>query len=82
MTQPTSKQATSISFSSTELGLVFIVGDDSGKIHFITSRAKELGVSTYEYIFNPKLLEEVNQQYGCKITRSTFWIKYQEYLEA
>lgn len=55
---------------------------DSGKINFIITRAKELGISTYEYIFNPKLLEEVNQQYGCKITRSTFWIKYQEYLEA
>lgn len=54
---------------------------DSGKIHFIKTKAKELGVSTYDYIFNPKLLEEVNLQYGCKIVRSTFWMKYQEYLE-
>ena len=32
-TQPTSKLATCISFASQEIGIVFIVGDDSGRIH-------------------------------------------------
>lgn len=55
---------------------------DSGKIHFIKERAKELGITTYEYVYNSKYLQEVNHQFGCKITRSVFWLRYKEYLEA
>lgn len=52
---------------------------ESGKLHMINKRAKELGMSAVEYIYSD-FIKEVETQYNCKITRSIYMKKYKEYL--
>ena len=53
---------------------------ESGKINMIKERSKELGMTARDYIYS-NYIEEVEHQYGCKIVKSTFWLKYADYLE-
>lgn len=52
---------------------------ESGKLNMIKSRAKELGMTSREYIYSD-YITEVEKKYNCKIVKSTYWIKYQDYL--
>lgn len=51
---------------------------ESGKIHMVNTRAKELNLTGEEYV--DKYLYEVENQYGCHIIPSVFKRKYQTYL--
>lgn len=53
---------------------------ESGKIHMIKERSKELEISPKEYIYS-NYIKEVEEQYNYKIVRSTFILKYNDYLE-
>lgn len=52
---------------------------ESGKIEMIKRRAEELEMTPLEYIYSSHI-DEVENQYGCKIVRSVFCKKYKEYL--
>lgn len=52
---------------------------ESGKIWMIKQRAKEIGVSTKDYVYSDRI-KEVEYQFGCKIVRSVFWLKYEDHL--
>lgn len=52
---------------------------DSGKIWMIKERAKELGISNKDYIYSNRI-SEVEYQFGCKIVRSVFCLKYEDHL--
>ena len=52
---------------------------ESGKIHMIRERAKELGISAKEYVYSEHI-KEVEDRFNCKIVRSNFWLKYEDYL--
>ena len=52
---------------------------ESGKIWMIKNRAKELGVSTKDYVYSNHI-KEVEHQFGCKIVKSVFWLKYEDHL--
>lgn len=52
---------------------------ESGKIHMIKERAEELGMTPQEYVYSNHL-QEVLDQYNCKIVRSTFLLKYGDFL--
>lgn len=52
---------------------------DSGKIHFINERCKELHMSAKEYLFSQRI-QEVNLQFGCTIERTRFYKSYEKYL--
>lgn len=52
---------------------------ESGKLHMIKERAKELGLSCKDYIYS-NYIEEVEKKFNSKIVRSIFWLKYEDYL--
>ena len=52
---------------------------DSGKIWLIKKRAKELDMTSKEYIYSPHI-EEIEYRFNIKIVKSNFWLKYQDYL--
>ena len=52
---------------------------ESGKLHMIKERAKELGMSCKDYIYS-NYIEEVEKKFNNKIVRSIFWLKYEDYL--
>lgn len=52
---------------------------ESGKLYMINQRAKELRISAKEYIYLD-YIKEVEKKYDCKIVRSTFILKYEDYL--
>lgn len=49
---------------------------ESGKIHMIKQRAAALNMSAKDYIYSD-YIKEVEHQFGCKIVRSNFWLKYE-----
>lgn len=48
---------------------------NSGKIHFINERCKEVGISGKEYVFG-KYYSEVGEKFNDNIQRQTFWNKF------
>ena len=52
---------------------------EAGKLHMIRERAKELNISPIQYVYSD-YIKEVENQYGCSITRSVYAKKYEEYL--
>lgn len=52
---------------------------ESGKLHMIKERAKELSLSCKDYIYS-NYIEEVEKKFNSKIVRSIFWLKYEDYL--
>lgn len=52
---------------------------NSGKVHFIKCRAKELNITPEEYIWSD-YSKEINVRFNCVFTRSVFWKKYQMFL--
>lgn len=52
---------------------------ESGKIHMIKERAKELGMSNKDYVYS-NYIKEVEEKFNTKIVRSIFWLKYEDYL--
>lgn len=52
---------------------------ESGKIHMIKERSKQLGISAKEYVYS-EYIKEVEYRFNCKIVRSNFWLKYEDYL--
>ena len=52
---------------------------DSGKIDYINTRSKELGISAKEFLYSP-YIEEVNTKFDCKIVQTLFLRKFSKYL--
>lgn len=52
---------------------------ESGKIHMIKERSKGLCISAKEYVYSEHI-KEVEEKFNCKIVRSNFWLKYEDYL--
>lgn len=52
---------------------------ESGKLHMIKEKAKELGKTPMQYLYSDNL-REVENQFGCNIVKSVFSVKYKEYL--
>lgn len=52
---------------------------ESGKIHMVKKRAKELCISAKEYVYSEHI-KEVENKFNCKIVKSNFWLKYEDYL--
>lgn len=52
---------------------------ESGKLHMIKERAKQLNISPIEYLYSD-YIKEVETQFNCNITRSVYEKKYSEYL--
>lgn len=52
---------------------------ESGKIWMIKQRSKEIGISTKDYVYST-YIREVEYQFGCKIVKSVFWLKYEDHL--
>lgn len=52
---------------------------ESGKLYMIKQRASELNLTPMQYLYS-KHINEVENQFGCRITRSIYNKKYQEYL--
>lgn len=52
---------------------------ESGKIWMIKQRAAELGISAKDYVYSV-YIREVEHQFGCKIVKSVFWLKYEDHL--
>lgn len=50
---------------------------ESGKIHMILKRSKELNMTPEEYIYSD-YIKEVENRYNCKIVKSIFLLKYKE----
>lgn len=53
---------------------------ESGKISMIKERAKHYNMTPREYIYSEEI-KEVEHQFNCHIAKSTFCLKYQDYLE-
>lgn len=53
---------------------------ESGKIHMIKERSKELNMTVRDYIYSNHI-HEVEHQYDCKILRSSFILKYGDHLK-
>lgn len=68
------------------LGIEYMSGNalvESGKIHFINERCKELKISAEEYIFSEDGEREIKEQFGGNFSHSSkiiFYDKYKEYL--
>lgn len=54
---------------------------DSGIIHFIKTRAKELNVSPLEYFETPEALKEIKEKFNKRVVRSQFLGTYKEFLK-
>ena len=52
---------------------------ESGKLHMIKEKAKELNMSCKDYIYSNHITE-VEKKYNSKIVRSIYWLKYEDYL--
>lgn len=52
---------------------------ESGKIWMIKQRAAELNMSAKDYVYSD-YIKEVEYQFGCKIVKSVFWLKYEDHL--
>lgn len=52
---------------------------ESGKIHMIKERSKELGISPEDYIYSDRI-KEVEKQFNCNILRKSFLLKYKDHL--
>lgn len=52
---------------------------ESGKLHMIKTRAKELGITPKDYIYSA-YIKEVENQYNCKMVRSQYVRKYSDFL--
>lgn len=52
---------------------------ESGKLHMLKERAKEINVTPMQYLYSEHI-KEVEAQFGCSITRSVYGKKYVEYL--
>ena len=52
---------------------------ESGKLHMIKERAGKLGITPMQYLYS-EYIKEVEMQFGCTITRSIYYKKYDEYL--
>ena len=52
---------------------------ESGKICMIKKRAAELGMNVKDYVYSD-YIREVEHQFGCKIVKSVFWLKYEDHL--
>ena len=53
---------------------------DSGKIHMIKERSKIIGISARDFLKDENHIKEIEMQYGIRISRSVFYMKYKEYL--
>lgn len=53
---------------------------DSGKIDFVNTHALELGMSGENYVLDHKLRKQVENQYGCMISRSNFISRFGQFL--
>lgn len=53
---------------------------ESGKIYMIKERAKILRKTSKNYIYSD-YIKEVEEKYDFRMIRSTFWLKYEEYLK-
>ena len=53
---------------------------ESGKLHMICKRAKELNIESKRYLYS-EYIKEVEMQFDCSIVRSVYEKKYKEYLE-
>ncbi len=52
---------------------------ESGKIHEIKKRAKELNINCNDFVYSEHI-QEIEQKYDCKIQKKSFMLKYQGYL--
>lgn len=52
---------------------------EAGKLYMIKERAKELKITSMQYLYSD-YLHEVETQFGCSIVRSVYGKKYNEYL--
>lgn len=52
---------------------------ESGKIHMIKEKAKQLGITPMQYLYSDNI-SQVSNQFGYNIVRSIFGVKYKEYL--
>ena len=52
---------------------------ESGKLHMIKEKSKELNISPSDYLYSNSI-EEVEKQYDCNIVRSIYAKKYNEHL--
>lgn len=52
---------------------------ESGKLHMIKKRAKEIGIEPCKYVYSD-YIKEVEMQFGCTIIKSVYIKKYNEYL--
>ena len=52
---------------------------EAGKLYMINQRAKELGMTSMQYLYSDSI-HEVENQFNCKIVRSIYGKKYNEYL--
>lgn len=52
---------------------------ESGKLHMIKERSKELNMTPIQFIYSD-YIKEVEVQYNCSITTSVYKTKYEEYL--
>jgi hypothetical protein len=53
---------------------------DSGILHMIKKRSKELGMKETEYIYS-SYFKEVEEKYNCEIKKSRYILKYKDYLD-
>jgi hypothetical protein len=55
---------------------------ESGKIHFINKRSKELGMSAKDYLYSDHVQELIDRyEYNFRRLRVSFMRKYGDYLE-
>lgn len=52
---------------------------ESGKLHMIKKRAKELGMTNKDYVFS-SYMSEVESKFNSNIVKSLFWKKYEDFL--
>lgn len=53
---------------------------ESGKIHMIKERSEQLGVIPKDYVYS-NYIQEVEEQFNCRIVRSSFMLKYGDHLK-
>lgn len=53
---------------------------ESGKLEMIKKEAAKHNMSAKDYIYSD-FAKDVEHQYNCNIPKSTFWIKYEDYLK-
>ena len=53
---------------------------ESGKIHMIKERSEQLGITPKDYVYS-NYIQEVEEQFNCRIVRSSFMLKYGDHLK-